>query len=119
MLNLQDGTSKMSKSAESDLSRINLLDDPATVESKCKKAKTDAFAGLEFDNPERPESHNLLSIYHLVTGMGKVRTSHDGMLQCAPLVIMCSSHTAGVALARGILQQSKLTIGTMITVMPA
>ena len=70
----QDGRSKMSKSADSDLSRINLLDDPATVKQKVQKAKTDAEAGLTFDDPTRPEAHNLLSIYHLVTGMSKVTT---------------------------------------------
>ena len=69
----QDGTSKMSKSAEADLSRINLLDDPKTILSKMKKAKTDAFEGLEFDNPARPEAKNLLTIYQLMTGYSKVR----------------------------------------------
>ena len=71
----------MSKSAESDMSRINLLDDPATVRTKVQKAKTDAFTGLEFGNPDRPEAHNLLSIYHLVTGMSKVMLAnpqHNG-----------------------------------------
>jgi len=74
---LQDGTKKMSKSDESDLSRINLLDDPQTILNKMKKAKTDAFAGLEGDNPERPEARNLLTMYELMTGYSKV---------CAPLL---------------------------------
>ena len=63
----------MSKSAESDLSRINLLDDPKTITNKVKKAKTDAFEGLEADNPARPEAKNLLAIYQLMTGYSKVR----------------------------------------------
>lgn len=37
-----------------------------------QRAKTDAFEGLEFDNPERPESRNLLTIYQCVTGMSQV-----------------------------------------------
>lgn len=71
VMSLQDGTSKMSKSAESDLSRINLLDSPDVIMNKIKKAKTDAFDGLEIDNPERPEARNLLSIYQCVTGMSQ------------------------------------------------
>ena len=72
VLTVQDGTSKMSKSAESDLSRINLLDDPKTIQNKIKRAKTDAAEGLEWDNPERPEATNLLGIYSLCTGMSMV-----------------------------------------------
>lgn len=72
VMSLQDGASKMSKSAESDLSRINLLDPPEVILNKFKRAKTDAFEGLEWDNPERPEAKNLLTIYQCVTGMSKV-----------------------------------------------
>ncbi|KAK9903497.1 hypothetical protein WJX75_007274 [Coccomyxa subellipsoidea] len=69
VMSLSDGTSKMSKSAESDASRINLLDSPDVLANKIKRAKTDAFRGLEWDNPERPEATNLVTIYSLVTGM--------------------------------------------------
>jgi tryptophanyl-tRNA synthetase len=69
---VQDGTKKMSKSDESDLSRINLLDDPQTILNKMKKAKTDTFTGLEGDNPDRPEARNLLTMYELMTGYSKV-----------------------------------------------
>ena len=70
VMSLQDGTSKMSKSAESDLSRINLLDSPELIQSKIKKAKTDTFDGLAdgFENPDRPDAKNLLTIYQCVTG---------------------------------------------------
>ena len=71
IMSLQDGTSKMSKSAENDGSRINLLDTPKQIETKFKRAKTDLFEGLEFGNPERPEATNLLSIYQLATGQTK------------------------------------------------
>ena len=40
VMSLQDGTSKMSKSADSDLSRINLLDPPDVVAKKIKKCKS-------------------------------------------------------------------------------
>jgi tryptophanyl-tRNA synthetase len=68
---LQDGTSKMSKSAENDNSRINMTDDPNLIVKKIKSAKTDAFPGLEWDNDDRPECQNLLAIYSIVTGKTK------------------------------------------------
>lgn len=71
VMSLTDGSSKMSKSAENDNSRINLLDPPDVVMRKIKKCKTDAFQGLEWDNPERPEATNLLTIYQAVTGKGR------------------------------------------------
>lgn len=69
VMSLQDGTAKMSKSADSDLSRINLLDSPDMIRAKIKKCKTDAIEGLEFNNPDRPEARNLLTIYQCVTGI--------------------------------------------------
>ncbi|KAK4422258.1 Tryptophan--tRNA ligase, chloroplastic/mitochondrial [Sesamum alatum] len=71
VMSLTDGLSKMSKSAPSDQSRINLLDPKDVISNKIKRCKTDAFPGLEFDNPERPECNNLLSIYQLVTSKTK------------------------------------------------
>jgi tryptophanyl-tRNA synthetase len=69
---VQDGTSKMSKSAESDMSRINLLDDAKLITKKIKSAKTDTYEGLEYDNPARPEARNLMTMYALATGMSMV-----------------------------------------------
>jgi len=63
VMSLTDGTNKMSKSDANDNSRINVLDPPAVIRSKIKKCKTDAFTGIEWDNPERPEATNLLNIY--------------------------------------------------------
>ncbi|KAH6790871.1 Nucleotidylyl transferase superfamily protein [Perilla frutescens var. frutescens] len=71
VMSLTDGLSKMSKSAPSDQSRINLLDSKDVIANKIKRCKTDSFPGLEFDNPERPECTNLLSIYQLITGKSK------------------------------------------------
>ena len=57
----------MSKSAENDNSRINLLDPPNVIVKKIKKCKTDnGYEGLEWDNPDRPECTNLLTIYQAV-----------------------------------------------------
>ncbi|KAK4401191.1 Tryptophan--tRNA ligase, chloroplastic/mitochondrial [Sesamum angolense] len=71
VMSLTDGLSKMSKSAPSDQSRINLLDPKDVISNKIKRCKTDSFPGLEFDNPERPECNNLLSIYQLITSKTK------------------------------------------------
>lgn len=71
VMSLQDGASKMSKSAESDFSRINLLDPPELIAQKIKKCKTDSFKGLEWDNPERPEATNLLNMYMSVSGLSR------------------------------------------------
>src|SRR5262249_32223416 len=59
---LADGTKKMSKSDSFDGGRINLLDSPKVIEGKIKKAKTDTKLGLVFDDAERPEVQNLLTL---------------------------------------------------------
>eukprot|EP00617_Octactis_speculum_P023800 CAMPEP_0185765822 /NCGR_PEP_ID=MMETSP1174-20130828/33073_1 /TAXON_ID=35687 /ORGANISM="Dictyocha speculum, Strain CCMP1381" /LENGTH=390 /DNA_ID=CAMNT_0028449191 /DNA_START=139 /DNA_END=1312 /DNA_ORIENTATION=+ len=71
VMSLTDGTSKMSKSAENENSRINLLDPPDIIKRKIKKCKTDAFDGLEWDNPDRPEAANLLTIYQATSGLSR------------------------------------------------
>lgn len=63
VMSLSDGKSKMSKSDPNDNSRINVLDPPKVIRDKIKKCKTDALKGIEWDNPERPEATNLLSMY--------------------------------------------------------
>lgn len=67
VMSLQDGTSKMSKSDPSDLSRINLLDSPEAIRKKISKAKSDQILGLRFD-ANRPECYNLLNIYAILSG---------------------------------------------------
>lgn len=68
VMSLTDGRKKMSKSDSNDFSRINLLDPPELVRAKIRKAKTDPVRGLEFGNPERPEAHNLLTLYMVLSG---------------------------------------------------
>ncbi|KAG6489047.1 tryptophan--tRNA ligase, chloroplastic/mitochondrial-like isoform X1 [Zingiber officinale] len=77
VMSLTDGLSKMSKSSPSDQSRINLLDTKDVIANKIKRCKTDSFTGMEFDNPERPECNNLLSIYQLVTGKTKEEVENE------------------------------------------
>lgn len=67
IMSLQDGTSKMSKSDESDLSRINLDDTPELIVKKVKKAKTDSQNFIAYDE-KRPELYNLLNIFAAVSG---------------------------------------------------
>ncbi|MEA5599372.1 tryptophan--tRNA ligase [Rivularia sp. UHCC 0363] len=71
VMSLTDGSKKMSKSDPSELSRINLTDTPDEITKKFKRCKTDTVRGLEFDNPERPECNNLLTLYMLLAGKTK------------------------------------------------
>ena len=70
VMSLRDGSSKMSKSDPSDMSRINLTDSDDVIAQKIKKAKTDPEPLPEdpkmFDG--RPEARNLVGIYGAVTG---------------------------------------------------
>jgi len=65
VMNLRDGTKKMSKSGNSDMERINMTDDADLIAKKFKKAKTDPEPlpdNLE-DLKSRPEARNLVDIY--------------------------------------------------------
>ncbi len=65
VMSLRDGTKKMSKSDESDLSRINLTDDADAIAKKIRKATTDPnpLPDSKEGLAGRPEAENLLSIY--------------------------------------------------------
>jgi len=65
VMSLRDGTKKMSKSDESDASRINLTDDADTIANKIKRAKTDPnpLPDSKEGLAGRPEAENLLNIY--------------------------------------------------------
>ena len=73
VMNLQDGTKKMSKSDPAELSRINLSDDADTIARKIKRARTDpdpipdTVDGLA----GRPEVDNLVGIYAALAGVTK------------------------------------------------
>ncbi len=71
VMSLTDGTSKMSKSDPSEMSRIAILDSPDVIKKKIKRCKTDPVRGLEFDNPERPECNNLLGLYQVLSNQTK------------------------------------------------
>ena len=65
IMSLRDGTKKMSKSEESDYSRINLKDSADEIIKKIKKAKSDSAQipdNLK-DLEKKPEALNLINIY--------------------------------------------------------
>ena len=65
VMSLRDGTKKMSKSEDSDYSRINLKDSADEIIKKIKKAKSDSDSipdDLKSLN-DKPEAFNLLNIY--------------------------------------------------------
>ena len=82
IMSLRDGSKKMSKSDPSDMSRINLSDDPDEVMKKVKKAKTDPEPlPSERDGLEgRAEALNLVTIYAALTdrSMDDVLAEHGG-----------------------------------------
>jgi tryptophanyl-tRNA synthetase len=70
VMSLRDGSTKMSKTDPSDMSRINLGDSDDIIAQKIRKAKTDPDPLPE--DPilldPRPEAKNLVGIYAAVTG---------------------------------------------------
>jgi tryptophanyl-tRNA synthetase len=82
VMSLRDGTKKMSKSDESDYSRINLTDDADAIALKFRKAKTDAapFPETIKELETRPEADNLVAIYAALADQTRqnVLTAHAG-----------------------------------------
>ena len=77
VMSLTDGRSKMSKSDPNEGSRITLLDPPELITKKIKRAKTDPERGLEFGNPDRPETDNLLGLYAILSGRGREAAARE------------------------------------------
>ncbi|MGQ0573681.1 MAG: tryptophan--tRNA ligase [Pseudonocardia sp.] len=65
---LQDPTSKMSKSASTPAGIIDLLDDPKVSAKKIRSAVTDTEREIRFDPAAKPGISNLLTIYAALTG---------------------------------------------------
>ncbi|MGH3334101.1 MAG: tryptophan--tRNA ligase [Nocardioidaceae bacterium] len=68
ILDLQDPTSKMSKSASAPAGIIEMLDDPKVSAKKIRSAVTDSGTEVRFDDEEKPGISNLLTIYSALTG---------------------------------------------------
>ncbi|KUI45186.1 tryptophan--tRNA ligase [Mycobacterium sp. IS-1590] len=77
---LQDPTSKMSKSAGTEAGLIGLLDDPKASAKKIRSAVTDSEREVRFDPDAKPGVSNLLTIQSAVTGadIGKLVDGYAG-----------------------------------------
>ncbi len=65
---LQEPTSKMSKSSSSEKGVVWMLDEPTASAKKIKSATTDSEGSVRFDTAEKPGISNLLTIYSGLTG---------------------------------------------------
>ncbi len=68
VMDLQEPTSKMSKSNDGDAGLVNMLDDPAVILKKFKRAVTDSDSDVRFDRENKPGVSNLLEILAACTG---------------------------------------------------
>ena len=68
VMDLQDPTSKMSKSSIGDAGLVYLLDEPATIVRKFKRAVTDSERSVRYDREAKPGVSNLLDILAACTG---------------------------------------------------
>ena len=68
IMSLDDPTAKMSKSAESEMSRISLLDDDAKIKKAIMRSTTDSDGEIRYDIENKPGVSNLLSIYSAFSG---------------------------------------------------
>jgi tryptophanyl-tRNA synthetase len=80
ILDLQDPTAKMSKSASTVNGLIELLEDPAKAAKKIKSAVTDTGREIVFDPEHKPGVSNLLTIYSALTArtVGDLETAYAG-----------------------------------------
>jgi tryptophanyl-tRNA synthetase len=67
VMDLQNPTNKMSKSTESPQGTVGMLDEPAVIEKKFKRAVTDNDGEVRFDPETKPGVSNLLSILAAAT----------------------------------------------------
>jgi len=84
VMDLQDPTSKMSKSADTAAGTILLLDEPSVIERKIKRAVTDTESEVRYDVEAKPGVSNLLSILGGSTGRTPDETA-AGYTQYGPL----------------------------------
>ena len=67
VMDLQEPTNKMSKSGDGEAGIIYLLDDPASIVKKFKRAVTDSDNEVAFDRERKPGVSNLLEILAAAT----------------------------------------------------
>ncbi len=64
---LDDPTSKMSKSNKNEHSKISVLDSPEKIKKSIMKAKTDSEGIIRYDEQNKPEISNLMTIYSVLS----------------------------------------------------
>lgn len=84
IMDLQEPTNKMSKSAASDAGTIKLLDPPSVTAKKFKRAVTDSLGAVRYDPAEQPGVSNLLEIIAAFDG-GDPSSRADEFTQYGPL----------------------------------
>ncbi len=84
IMDLQNPTSKMSKSQSTDAGLVQLLDDPDTIARKFKRAVTDSDNEVRFDPEHKPGVSNLLQILAALSG-DKPENVAAGYTQYGPL----------------------------------
>lgn len=71
IMSLDDPGKKMSKSNESEYSRIALLDDEKKISKAIAKAQTDSEGHVRYDVKNKPAVSNLINIYATIAGKTK------------------------------------------------
>ena len=96
---LQDPTSKMSKSAVSPNGLINILDDPKVIAKRIKSAVTDADTVIAHDRANKPGVSNLLEILSAVTNtpIDTLVASYEGKMYGHLKVDVAEAVVAAVA----------------------
>jgi tryptophanyl-tRNA synthetase len=80
VMDLQNPTAKMSKTADSPQGTVGLLDPPKAIAKKIRAAVTDSGTDVRHDPGEKPGVSNLLSILAAVTDrpVGELAAEYDG-----------------------------------------
>ena len=84
VMDLQDPTSKMSKSSASDAGCVMMLDDPKTILKKFKRAVTDSDSEVYYDVAAKPGVSSLLDILAAATERTPQQAA-EGYTQYGPL----------------------------------
>jgi len=74
---LDDPTSKMSKSAANEHSRISLLDSASKIKKSIMRATTDSEGSIHFDIENKAGISNLMNIYSALTGVSLQQIEDD------------------------------------------
>ncbi len=70
VMDLQHPERKMSKSVDSPMGTVGILDDPGEVQRKVMRAVTDAETTVAYDPERKPGVSNLLELLAVATGVG-------------------------------------------------